>query len=73
MKNYDKKIEEIDLALEGILGKIGSILKGAGKGLTRQSFTDADKESSGVKIQKDLNTFVQNDGSKELSDSMDNS
>ena len=31
MKNYDKKIEEIDLALEGILGKIGSILKGLEK------------------------------------------
>ena len=73
MKNYDKNIKEIDLALEGILGKIGSALKGMGKGLTRQSWTDADKESSGVEIQKDLNTFVQNDGSKELRDSMDNS
>ena len=44
MKNYDKNIKEIDLALEGILGKIGSALKGMGKGLTRQSWTDADKE-----------------------------
>ena len=73
MENYDKKIKDIDLVLEGILGKIGSALKGVSKGLTRQSWTDSDKESSGAKIQKDLNTFVQNDGSKELKDSMDNS
>jgi hypothetical protein len=74
MENYDKKIKELDLTLEGILGKIGDSLRGLGKGITPfRPYTDKDKESSNIEIQKDLNTFVYNDGSKELKDSMDNS